>query len=462
MIRVGSVLFRGSVMRPVLSLFLGLAVAQSLNAQNIPWARSAAMAGVDFALTRGFAAVEFNPANLYIQDSVAFSFGSSIHGGRILVSGAGLGELGDIVTAAGVGEAGLLDNIPEDGLRIDAVAEGSTAARLARALDIPDPTGNANIPTFGVTYKHGGLVVRNQTVFSALLSRELIDLAVYGFNPEKINEYAAKQTALRTFTLTSVTFGMGKHFDFEPRLAAGFGVRYVRGRKLLTGRVFEPEIDVDNELLSATVATVETRAGNGLGLDLGMTYQVRPRLYASFAIQNLWQRMYWSKKLFVAQSAFDQDEIGAVDMREIINRFEAIDFDTNGATLEAYAAAQDLYTESFLPRVARAGIGWKTTSGTEVQLTGSKTWGKGTLIPAGSDRIAAGAQHAWMGLRLRGGIALERGGSRQFAAGFGLDGGSFKVDLGGGWSNGTRKSGARISGLSVSFTFGLVFTELGT
>ena len=420
------------------------------------------MAEADFALTRGFAAIELNPANVYIQDSVAFSFGASLQGGRVLVTGASLGELSDIATAAGVGAAGLLDNLPDDGLRIDAVSEGATAALLAEALDIPDPSGNADIPTFGFTYKNGGLVVGNQTVLSALVSRELVELAVYGFNPELINQYAAKNTALRSFTLTTVTLGMGKRFDFDPRFAAGFGVRYVRGRKLLTGKVFEPEIDVDNVLLSAAAATVEVRGGNGMGLDVGMTYEVRPRLYASLAIQNLWQRMYWSKNLLVSQSAFDQNEIGAIDVREIINRFEAAEFELDGATLEAYAASSNMYEESFLPLIMRVGIGWKTSTGTELQLTGAKKWGGGALIPAGTDRVAAGVQHAWKVLRARGGIAVESGGSRQFAAGLGLDGGSFKLDLGGGWIQGTRKSGARISGLSISITVGLVFTEFGT
>ena len=193
-----------------------------------------------------------------------------------------------------------------------------------------------------------------------------------------------------------------------------------------------------------------------------MTYEFRPRLYGSFAIQNLWQRMYWSKNLFVAQSEFDQNEIGAIDMREIINRFEAIDFEPDGATLEAYAASANLYEESFLPRITRAGVGWKSSSGTEVQITGTKAWGEGALIPAGSDRVAAGAQHAWNWLRIRGGFAFESGGGRQFGTGIGLVGGAFTLDLGGGWTQGSQQSGARISGLSLSLAVGLVFTELGT
>ena len=114
----------------------------------------------------------------------------------------------------------MLNNIPIDGLRIDVVSEGATASLVAEALNLPDPSANASIPTFGFTYKQGGIVVRNHTALSALVSRELIDLAVFGFNPEKINEYAAKNTALRSFTLTTATFGLGTRFDFDPRLAA--------------------------------------------------------------------------------------------------------------------------------------------------------------------------------------------------------------------------------------------------
>jgi len=442
------------------ALTLGFAGAPAADAQTIPWARSASMAGADFALTRGVAAIEFNPANIFIEDSVAFSFASSLHGGRVLVTGPGLRDLAGIGTAAGVGDAALLDNVPAGGLRIDAVSEGTTARRIAEALDLPDPSGNAAVPTFGFTYKHGGLVVRNHTVLSAVVSRELIDLAVNGFNPEQINEYAAKSTALRSFTLSTITFSMGKHFS--ERFAAGFGVRYLRGRKLLEGRVFEPEIDVDNELLTASAAAVEARGGNGIGLDVGITYAVSARLYASFAIQNLWQRMHWSDDLLVSQSSLDQDDLGASDLRGIINRFRATEFDPDATTLEAYATARGLYEESFQPRITRAGIGWRAPTRTELQVTGTKTWGAGTLIPLRPDRIAAGVQHPWKALRLRGGVAFERGGSRQIAFGLGFDPAGFSIDFGGGWTQGTGASAGLLHGLSGSLGVGLIFTELGT
>ena len=247
-------------MRTALVLLAFGALAADAGAQSLPWTRSVGMAGADFALTRGYAAVESNPANLFVEDSVGFSFGSSVHGGRVLVTGADLFELADIATSAGVGASSLLDGVPAEGLRIDAISEGITASTLAGILDIPDPSGGTGVPTFGFSYRNGGLVIRHHTVLSALMSRELVDLAVNGFNPEQINEYAARNTHFRSFTLTSATAGLAKRFG---KLGAGVSVRYVYGRKLLSGRVFEPEIDVDAELLSASAAAIETRGGNG-------------------------------------------------------------------------------------------------------------------------------------------------------------------------------------------------------
>ena len=301
-------------------------------------------------------------------------------------------------------------------------------------------------------------MLRQHTVLSALVSRELIDLAVNGFNPDQINEYAAKSTAIRSFTLTSATVSFSKRYS--ERLTGGFGIRYVRGKKLLTGRVFEPEIDVDNGLLSASAAAIEARGGNGWGLDLGVTYQLAPTLYASLAIQNVWQRMHWSEQLWVSQSALSQDDFGASDLRTIINRFKASELDVNAATLEAYFTSQDFYEGAFFPRITRAGIGWRAGNGTELQLTGARSWGRGTLIPARPDRVAAGVHYPWKLLRLRSGFALEQGGTRQIAFGIAVDGG-FSIDLGGGWTQGSGKFGS-MHGLSFSLGLGLVFTELGT
>jgi hypothetical protein len=439
---------------PLCLVLLALPLA-SVSGQNVPWPRSAGMAGADFALTRGVYAIEWNPANLFVDDSVGFSFLTSLHGGRVRIDGASVSDLADIVTAAGTGDPSLLESIPAEGLRIDALSEGSTANKLAEILDLPDPSGTS-LPTFGVSYKGGGLVIRSQTVAVLRVSKELVDLAVNGFNPERINEYASRNTGLRTFTFSSATVGLAKHLG---RLSAGVGLRYVFGRKLLNGRVFEPEIDVDAELLSATAASVESRDGNGFGLDVGLTYAITPDLFVSGAVQNLWQHMTWSESLFSSQSTLDQDDLGSTDLREIIGRFRATEFKSNATTLEAYAAAQSLFTESFLPRVARVGIGWRAPTRTEIQLTASRTWGPGILAPVGLDRVAAGVDQMLGVLHLRTGAAWERGSSQQVGVGLGFELSSFKIDLSGGWTRGTGGAGQPMHGLSASIGFGFVFVE---
>jgi len=81
-------------------LVVALATAPAVDVQDVSWTRSASMAGADFALTRGVAAVELNPANIFVEDSVAFSFSSTLHAGRVLVAGPGLRQLADIATAS--------------------------------------------------------------------------------------------------------------------------------------------------------------------------------------------------------------------------------------------------------------------------------------------------------------------------------------------------------------------------
>ena len=437
------------------TLATALSSAMPGTAQENPWPRAEAMGGADLALARGYAAIEWNPANLFLEDSVAFSFGSTVYGGRISVTGASLGEMADIITAAGSGPASLLDGIPEEGLRVDAVSEGLTATRIAERLELPDPSGGATVPSMAFTYKNGGFAWRHQTVVSAVVSRELADLAVNGFNPERIDEYAARDTRLRIFSVASLTFGMGK--PLTEHLSAGFAVRWVFGRKLVTGRVFEPEIDVDAERLTAQAAAVETRGGRGFGLDLGLTYRRGQRLFVSAALRNVIQRMHWSEDLYFSQAALDQDDLGSTDLTDLIDRFRAREFDPAGTTLEAYAAGSTLFQRSFLPRVGRLGVGYRTHFGTRVQLTGQAALGRGSLVPPRPDGVVLGVEHPWSVLRLRGGLALEEGGVRRFTGGFGLRLAALEFDVAAGYTSGGGNDSPVVRGFSASVGMGFLF-----
>jgi hypothetical protein len=253
--------------------------------QFVPWTRSRGMAGADFAFSQAMHAVEWNPANLAFVDSASFAFATAVHRGRVQVNGAGLGDLAEIMTQSGSADPGILDKVPAEGLRIDATSEGVTANKLARVLELPEPGGGV-IPTFGLAHSGFGLVMRSQTVASALISKELVDLAVNGFNPEQINEYAAKGTGVRAFSFASLTAAYGK--TLEGSFSVGFGFRYVKGQKLLTGKLFEPEVDVDNEEMLATASSIESRGGSGWAFDMGITAPFKENFRFSVAFQNLW------------------------------------------------------------------------------------------------------------------------------------------------------------------------------
>jgi len=423
-------------------------------AQNIPWSRSAGMAGSDFALARGFSTIETNPANLFVDGSVGLSIGASLHGGSVLVRGADVIQLADILRSAGSGDASLLAGVPAEGLSVNAFSESATASLLARLLDVPDPAGGTPVPTFALTYRNFGAVYRQETIISGEVSRELVDLAVNGFNPEQIDDYAARGTGLRSYSTSSFTLAGSKDFG---RLQIGVGGRYLMGRKLLRARVFEPEADVDTETILATTTAVESRGGQGGALDVGLTYRLGGNGFLSLAVQNVWQRMFWDEDLFYSQAGFDQNDLGGTDFRLLVDRFRPETLDPQATTLEAYETASTLFEESFQPRIVRAGAGWTLGSSFDIQVVAAKSFGAGALVPARTDRVAAGLEQRLGPIAVRLGGALEEGGSRQLAGGLGITMAFVRVDLAGGWTRERDASAVRMEGFSGSVGLGFVF-----
>lgn len=441
-------------MKRLLMAMAALIAASPLAAQNIPWTRSAGMAGSDFALARGFSTIESNPANLFVDGAVGLSIGSSLHGGSVFVRGADVIQLADILRAAGSGDTSLLAGVPAEGLVVDAFSESATASLVARLLDVPDPAGGTPVPTFGLTYRNFGFVYRQETVVSGEVSRELVDLAVNGFNPEQIDDYAARGTGLRSFSTSSFTFAGSKDFG---RLQVGIGGRYLQGRKLLRARVFEPEADVDTESILATTTAVESRGGKGGALDVGLTYRMGGSGFLSLAVQNVWQRMFWDEDLLYSQAGFDQNDLGGTDFRLLVDRFRPEALDPQATTLEAYATASTLFDGAFQPRIVRAGAGWNLGSSTDVQIVAAKAFGAGTLIPARTDRVAAGLEQRLGPFAIRLGGALEDGGSRQLAGGLGIRMAFVQLDLAGGWTRERDAAAVRMEGFSGSVGLGFVF-----
>lgn len=383
---------------------------------------SGAMGGAGLVWATGFDAVELNPANL------AFGRGWTLSlldvGAAGLLSGTTLGDLKEIATAAGEGNRQVVDRLPEDGFRVSAVTEGYAVSMGADAAEVPSP--GVGIPGFGLSWGPVGLRVRSRVLTEAAMSREVADLTVSGFNPERIREYAVRETGFRSASFTEMTLGYGR--SVGGRLGVGVAVRYVQGHRLAQGRVFEPEIDLNDESLRISGVAVEAPGGSGWGVDLGMAMEVGHGVRVSLAAQNVAQRMTWDDALRSHEAVFTDDDFDAADLGDLLDRFEDTSLDPDAVSLTVFEAARGLFSEAYFPTVIRTGVGWAGPS-TRVEVNAQAVAPRGRQSAPWDQRLSAGVEQRVAFLVLRGGYAMAQDGVNALTGGVGLRVGPVRLDL---------------------------------
>ena len=286
-----------------LALCLAMTVGtKDARTQFSPRARSAGMAGAGLLFATGLDTVEWNPANLAWStgwDVSLFEFGAAG-----LLTGTTIDDLIEIASAGGDGDAAVVNRLPDDGFTLSTTVEGFASARAASVADLPEV--GSSIPSVGLAIGPVALRVRSRLMAEASMSRELADLTVNGYNPERIQEYAVRNTNFRAASFTEITLGYG--ITIGESLALGLGVRSVRGHSLSQGRFFEPVIDLNEETLAVTGAVVEALGGSGYGLDLGMALDLGAGVRVSLVGTNVMQRMTWDEELVAHQAVFSDDE----------------------------------------------------------------------------------------------------------------------------------------------------------
>ena len=331
-----------------LSVALALCLAMTVGtkdarAQFSPGARSAGMAGAGLVFATGLDAVEWNPANLAWSngwDVSLFEFGAAG-----LLTGTTIEDLIEIASAGGDGDATVVSRLPADGFTLSTTLEGFAGARAASVADLPEV--GSSIPTVGIAIGPVALRVRSRLMAEASMSRELADLTVTGYNPERIREYAVRNTAFRAASFTEITLGYG--VTIGERLALGLGVRSVRGHGLSQGRFFEPVVDLDEETLAVTGAAVEASGGSGYGLDLGMALDLGAGVRVSLVGTNFMQCMTWDEELVAHQAVFSDDDFDDSDITELIDRFEDMSVEAQGVSLAVFEASRGLFRAVVLP-----------------------------------------------------------------------------------------------------------------
>ena len=336
----------------VLCLALGVGTKDA-RAQFSPGARSAGMAGAGLLFATGLDAVEWNPANLAWStgwDISLFEFGAAG-----LLTGTTIEDLIEIATAGGDGDAAVVARLPADGFTFSTNLEGFAIANAASAADLPEV--GSSIPSVGLAIGPVALRVRGRLMAEASMSRELADLTISGYNPERIREYAVRNTGFRAASFTEISLGYG--VSIGEHLALGLTLRSVRGHSLSQGRFFEPIVDLDEATLAVAAAAVEAPGGSGYEFDLGMALDLGSGVRVSLVGANLMQRMTWDEELLAHEAVFSDSDFDDSDITELINRFEHMPADAQGVSLAIVEASHGLFEQSYFPSTIRTGIGWK-------------------------------------------------------------------------------------------------------
>jgi len=428
-----------------LAICVALAVGTSeARAQFSPGVRSAGMAGAGLLFATGLDAVEWNPANLAWSrgwDLSLYEFGAAG-----LLTGTTIEDLIEIATAGGDGDASVVSRLPADGFTLSTTLEGFVTANAASLADVPE--AGSPLPSVGIAVGPVALRIRSRLMADASMSREIADLTVSGYNPERIQEYAVRNTSVRTVSFTEITLAYG--LTIGERFALGLAARSVRGHSLFQIKFFEPEVDLEEETLAVTAATVESPGGTGYGFDVGMALDLGAGVRVSMVGSNLFQRMTWDENLIAHQAVFSDDDFDDADIIELIDRFEDAPVEAEGVSLAVFEAARDLFRQSYFPMTIRAGLGW-AHGGTSLELVGVAVAPRGRHHNAWDERVSAGLEQRLAFLTLRGGYSLSTDGLTSVAAGLGLGLGPVRFEVGAGRFSGTL-NGVDYDGAQATIT----------
>ena len=151
-------------------------------------------------------------------------------------------------------------------------------------------------------------------------------------------------------------------------LSVGVGGSYVMGHGMMSGRLFEPEIDLscigdplppDCTPYSVQAVGVEATSGTGYGLDIGFSLDLPAGFRAAVSGTNVVQRMTWDEGLVSHSATFTEQDFDETDFIDLLNDFETEPVTPNAVSLAVYEASRGLFEESYFPHVFRSVLGWQ-------------------------------------------------------------------------------------------------------
>lgn len=380
-------------------------------AQTASSARAAGMAGAYEAIATGSEAVRWNPANLGLPGRPSWSLTLPRLNLAGTILGPGVFDVKDILDKGN-------DLTDQD--------------RQAFLGDVPaggfELSGGASVPWIAMSIGPLAAEVSTTVIAGGSVGKELLDLMLYArqygdVDHERLADYRVGNTTLRDAAFS--TFAVSYGHDVRSLLALPFPVsvgvtaRYVKGHDLQRGRIFEPNVDLDAQELSLSALSIRSTGGSGYGVDAGVSARPLPALTVALSVQNLVQKMDWNENLELRGDVFSSTELADLSVQDMYDRLEPRPFDPNAAPLEAYALVNDVYRQSYFPRVIRVGAAL-THGSTTAGATYSTTAGKGELTTGWPKYLAVGIEQKIPFLSfliLRGGVATSLDGATALSGG---------------------------------------------
>ncbi|MDA0327836.1 MAG: hypothetical protein O2958_02305 [Gemmatimonadetes bacterium] len=422
-----------TLLRALVALFL---LPGATIAQMSPGARSVAMGGGGMVFATGVDAVEWNPANLGWGGGWNISLYEA--GFSTLGSGAAFKDmlavfgaeaprfLSFLTTDRTVPQ--IIDGLPAGGFQFSSVTEGYLTAYGTRQAEIPQP--GSPLPSIGIAVGPIGVRVRSRVLMNASISRDLADLIGNGFVEQNIQNYSVGNTGWSTTSFSEVTVAYGT--TLGGLLSVGVGGRYVMGHGMVSGRFFEPDIDLNNLTMTVQSVAVEATSGTGYGLDVGLSLELPAGFRASASGTNVVQRMTWDEGLVAHSATYAESDFDSnVDFIDLLDRYDAQPITPNSVSLEVFEASQGLFEESYFPQVFRAGLGWRS-GGTSLEAVGIQVAPRGRYTSAWDERLSVGIEQKIPLLTLRAGMTRASDGLGAITAGGGLGLGPVQLEVSGG------------------------------
>lgn len=265
---------------------------------------------------------------------------------------------------------------------------------------------------------------------NASISRDLADLIGNGFVEQNIQNYSVGNTGWSTTSFSEVTVAYGT--TLGGLLSVGVGGRYIMGHGMVSGRFFEPDIDLNNLTMTVQSVAVEATSGTGYGLDVGFSLELPAGFRASASGTNVVQRMTWDEGLVAHSATYAESDFDSnVDFIDLLDRYDAQPITPNSVSLEVFEASQGLFEESYFPQVFRAGLGWRS-GGTSLEAVGIQVAPRGRYTSAWDERLSLGIEQKIPLLTLRAGMTRASDGLGAVTAGGGLGLGPVQLEVSGG------------------------------